>query len=110
MPNYVYKAKDDGCKFCAEGFQITHPISEYLENCPECETEIRKVIGVCQFPKNVSYESAASWFKKTYGHELGERDVQYASEQKELDKQAAKLLREEGIKMNLKSRKAKGPE
>jgi len=44
MPTYVYIAVDDGCEACREPFEARHRMSETLEQCAECEAELRKVI------------------------------------------------------------------
>jgi len=71
MPNYVYK-----CKTCENKYSIVLPMShdaKILYNCedPTCTGLCRRIIApgaVFGIPK----VRVGSWFKKTYGKELGE--------------------------------------
>lgn len=108
MPGYVYK-----CTECKEYAKFQLPIStdpDRQMTCPECGGPMNRSVTIAQFPTTVGKVFAADWFKKQYGHELGERDKQYADEQKKIDREAADFLAKENIKMNLQSRQIKGPE
>ncbi|MBI9016027.1 MAG: zinc ribbon domain-containing protein [Phycisphaerae bacterium] len=44
MPIYVYKAKEDGCDSCKDGFEVFQTMSEKeLTKCPQCGQPIKKV-------------------------------------------------------------------
>ena len=44
MPIYQYKAVDDGCDYCRDGFeQMQSMKSEALSHCPGCKAAVRKV-------------------------------------------------------------------
>jgi len=48
MPLYVYEARDPekGCGKCRAGFSVTQSINdERLSRCPDCGTEVYRVIG-----------------------------------------------------------------
>lgn len=47
---------------------------------------------------------AGDWFKKQYGHDIGERDANYASEQAALDKQVKELKKDYGINVQEKAK------
>ena len=107
MPNYRYKC----CK-CKQYKDFSLPISTdpaRLMACG-CGYSMKRVMIAAQIPNTVGKVWAADWYKKTYGHELGGKDSAYASEQKALDVQAAKLFKEEGIKIKTSSREARRPE
>ncbi len=93
MPNYHYKC----CK-CAVIVKKKLPISTDPSMLVGCEcgyTMKRIIVSGAQFPEKVGKVFAADWFKKQYGHELGERDVAYASEQAKLDKLAKRVTKEQ---------------
>lgn len=44
MPIYVYRATEDGCEKCADGWEeLQDADSEPLEKCPQCGAAVRKV-------------------------------------------------------------------
>ena len=97
MPNYKYV-----CERCNDEKIHFLPISSDASikfDCRFCasappfptETMSRRIIK-SQFPEKVGREWAGDWFKKTYGHDIGERDRAFASEQAELDKQVKKHI------------------
>ncbi len=48
MPIYKYKACNEGCDKCREGFEVMQSMSaEPLAVCPECGTDVRKVPTLC---------------------------------------------------------------
>lgn len=101
MPNYKYKC----CK-CKKNKIFTLPIStdpKKMMSC-DCGYIMKRAIIVSQFPEKVGKVWADDWYKKTYGHGLGERDKSYASEQAALDKEVKELKSEYGISVNAESK------
>ena len=46
MPLYVYRAVEDGCGECAEGWEeLQNADDPPLEKCPHCGAEVRKVLS-----------------------------------------------------------------
>ncbi len=44
MPIYQYKAIDDGCDYCREGFEQTQMMSDSpLRKCPRCGVKVKKI-------------------------------------------------------------------
>ena len=45
MPRYVYKAKENGCNYCKDGFEVSHSAqSPAFEKCPRCKAQIERII------------------------------------------------------------------
>jgi hypothetical protein len=74
--------------------------------CP-CGDESCAIIRVISMPsKPMGFKVwAGDWFKKTYGHDMGERDKAYASEQAALDEQVRQLKRDHGISVDAKAKR-----
>lgn len=104
MPNYKYKCEKCGC-VKAFILPISSDPKEPLE-CGLCGTKtMSRRIGRSEFPRKVGKVWAGDWFKKTYGHDIAERDNAYASEQAALDKEAKSLLKDHGINANVKAKR-----
>lgn len=45
MPIYVYEAKENGCEYCANSFEISQSLADAkLTQCPKCGAAVRRVI------------------------------------------------------------------
>jgi len=43
MPNYIYKARNNGCEYCKDGFEIKQNINNKpIEKCPKCGAAVKK--------------------------------------------------------------------
>lgn len=46
MPLYEYKATEDGCEHCSDGFEVFQNMAdEPLEKCPECGAPVEKLMS-----------------------------------------------------------------
>jgi putative FmdB family regulatory protein len=62
MPNYAYRAQDveTACEHCAERFVVIQRISDDpLSDCPECQTQVRRVIMRSHTITNRRYNTKA---------------------------------------------------
>lgn len=96
MPNYKYV-----CNECNHSEMVSLPISTDPNKklkCSKCtKRSFKRRICISEFPNRVGRVWAGDWFKKTYGHEIGERDKAYANEQAKLDREVEEVKKEYGI-------------
>ena len=83
MPLYVYEAKvpEKGCAKCRAGFEVRQSLSEAkLEKCPECGTEIFRVIqapGLTHSKTDLHYRAKRAGFKCLKKVQKGEYEKVY---------------------------------
>ncbi len=95
MPNYIYK-----CTECDHKYVTKLPISFDPKIKLACryshdgtEFTMTRRIGKPSYPKEVGKEFAGDWYKKEYGHELGEGSLnkaQQARDRKTLEREFRK--------------------
>ena len=103
MPKYRYKGLG-----CGKYYEVFSPKMLSLEEDEAHNSPCGCLVSACvrvrtiikPAPPQGFKEWAGDWFKKTYGHEMGERDRAYASEQQELDNQVKELKKEHGIEVS----------
>jgi putative FmdB family regulatory protein len=79
MPNYNYKCRDCSEVTTLELRMSTDPALEFP--CPKCGNgKMFRSVILCRPPNGLKV-FAGDWFKKTYGHEIGE-DGETAAEKK----------------------------
>lgn len=105
MPNYYYK-----CCECKTVIKVELPIStdpKKLLVC-ECGYTMKRIIRPgAEFPKNVGRVWAGDWFRKTYGHDMGETSERRAAEKAQFDKDRA-IAEKDGAKFKFRSRQVGG--
>lgn len=86
MPNYIFK-----CIRCHYRISVFRSISSDPSEklwCPECNNSIEKTmtrrIGKPKIGKISNKVYAGDWYKKEYGHELGEGSLQKAQQQEDM--------------------------
>ncbi len=63
MPTYEYRAKEgeEGCAYCAEGFELTQSMSkDPVKVCPKCGAEVKRVISLFSVARGASVKSLLS--------------------------------------------------
>lgn len=49
MPIYIYQAKNTGCPYCVDGFELLQKMSdETLKTCPRCGNKVEKIFAPFQ--------------------------------------------------------------
>jgi len=88
MPNYAYR-----CCECKNVTVLNLPISTNPKKTFACEcgyTMKRVIKFIPQMPENVNKVFAGDWYKKEYGHDLGEGSLnkaQQAEDRKTLERE-----------------------
>ena len=102
MPNHIYRCTQ--CEYQESRLILGLPSEEVLDapfKCNGCGALAMKrrpclVSSSFGMPK----ERAGDWFKKTYGHDIGEKDEEKAEQQRNMDQVKRSLEAKHGIKMN----------
>ena len=97
MPSYKYRGSVCKEHFKFFSMKMLSKEDDSRHNVPcACETEGCVQSRIMSKPAQpMGFKTwAGDWYKKTYGHEIGERDSAYASEQAELDQQIRDHLKE----------------
>lgn len=95
MPNYSYRCKD-----CNSVEIVTLPISSdpsaELE-CSTCKGSLVRKVGLIAPTAFKGFKVfAGDWFKKTYGHEIGEDGETAAEAKRDFEKFANEVKKETG--------------
>lgn len=102
MTNYRYKGTVCGDYFehFVVGLKSPDEDKNHDAYC-SCGIEVCTQIRVMSKPQQpMGFKVwAGDWHKKTYGREIGERDLKYADKQKKLDESARELKRNHNIQV-----------
>jgi hypothetical protein len=98
VPNYIYKCTECDHKEIAElpisfSPKIRLPCDDCYSGHPDEEFTMTRRIGTPSFPTNCNKVFAGDWYKKQYGHELGQGSMdkaQQAEDRKTLEREFRK--------------------
>lgn len=105
LPKYSYK-----CCECKSIVKINLPISTDPKQLYECECgySMKRIITPgAQFPEKVGKVWAGDWFRKTYGHDIGE-GAERKIREKESYERERRVLERDGVKITHRSRQVGG--
>ena len=106
MPNYRYRGL-----ICGEYYERFLPISSDPKEQFECSCGADVCDQIRVISKSGSFKGfkvwAGDWFKKTYGHDMGDGAAQRVSEREQYDKDKA-AAEKDGAKFTFKSKQVGG--
>ena len=105
MPNYGYRCGH--CSHQAKFFLKLSSDPDELLECPECEAEAMFRIIISGGSFNGLKVFAGDWFKKTYGHDIGDGAARRVKEKEQYEKECA-AAEKDGVKFKFKSRQVGG--
>lgn len=99
MPNHIYRCSK--CEYQESRLILRLPSSDELDKPSKCNgcgaVSMERKPCLVSSSFGMPKERAGDWFKRTYGHDIGEKDEAKAEQQKSLSTMKKELERQYGV-------------